>query len=336
MAASERLHMAAQMENKPGVDAQQKTAQPELTNAQFIPPAVSFMEVVHQAPRLMELLTAECLKALTATCTELRRDFCHPVTTINMTNEQDQAMLLADKWPSLVMVVISTTLTWQGRPTLFHHFTPYLSEREWATMVRIQVQEGDLTDSESVFKESVALVVRSSHQSSQDMDTKAYGIALARLATEWAAKARSICITMSLTSDSANMTSESANMNPLKHLHIGDWPCLKDLSCYGQYGSVLPVTCFWREHSSNLQTILLSQCSLGADMIQSLVTSCPRLRTLELIACKVDAAALACLSQDYFSRLRNLIIICPYDDHDQYYFAGLDRCQVATWQRYKR
>jgi len=76
-----------------------------------MPPAVSVMEVVQQAPRLMELLTAECVKALTATCTQLRQDFRHCVTTIKRKNEQDQAMLFADKWPSLVMVVISTTVS---------------------------------------------------------------------------------------------------------------------------------------------------------------------------------------------------------------------------------
>ena len=115
-AACEQLHMACfpselQMGNKQGVDAQQTKEQPEHQNAQPMPPAVSVMEVVQQAPRLMELLTPEGVKALTATCTQLRQDFRHRVTTIRMTNEQDQAMLFADKWPSLVMVVISTTVS---------------------------------------------------------------------------------------------------------------------------------------------------------------------------------------------------------------------------------
>ena len=91
MAAGEQLHMAAQVENKLGGNIQERTKQPERSLAQPVPPAVSFMEVVHEAPRFMELMTPECLKALTATCTQLRRDFRHRVTTITMTNEQDQA-----------------------------------------------------------------------------------------------------------------------------------------------------------------------------------------------------------------------------------------------------
>ena len=142
MAAGEQLHMAVQVANKLGVDPQQKTEPSERSNAQPIPPAVSFMDVVHEAPRLMELLTSASLKALTATCTQLRRNFHHRVTTITMTNEQDQAMLFANKWPRLVIVVISTRLSYEEEMTSLDDFTPYLSKREWATMVRIKVEEG--------------------------------------------------------------------------------------------------------------------------------------------------------------------------------------------------
>ncbi len=200
--------------------------------------------------------------------------------------------------------VVGTTLTSEEQLSKFETdlFTPYLSEKEWATMVRIQVQEGDLTSWKSGFKQSLALAVTASHKCSQDMDPKAYGIAMSRLAIEWVAKTQSICVVM-------HLTSESAYMNPLTHLHAGDWPCLEHLNCLGRYGNVLPVSCFWGEHMSNLHDIQMFKCSLGADMIQSLVSTCPHLRNLTLIGCKVDAAALAYLSQVCFLRLCNLIII---------------------------
>ncbi len=128
----------------------------------------------------------------------------------------------------------------------------------------------------SDFKQSVALTVTASHQSSQDMDTKASGVALARLATEWVAKTRLIFM---------SLKSESAYMNPFKHLHMGDWPCLKRIVCHGQYGNVLPVSCFWGDSLSNLQDFTMIQCSLGADVIQSLVTTCPHLCNLSLTGC---------------------------------------------------
>ncbi len=297
----EQLHMAVQVDNKLGVITQQQTEQLERSNAQPVPPAVSFMDVVHEAPRLMELLTPECLKALTATCTQLRRNFRHRVTTITMTNERDQAMLIANKWPRLVIVVISTRLSYEEEMTSLDHFTPYLSKREWATMVRIKVEEGGRRNWFSRFKHSVALVVRARHQSSEDMDTKAYDVALTRLATEWVAKTRSVSICM-------YSTSKAANLNPTKHLHTGNWACLESICCIGQYDDALPVSCFWDMQSSNLQNLRMYYCSLGADMIQVLVTICPHLRNLTLTECKVDAAALACLSQACFSRLCNLSI----------------------------
>ncbi len=265
-----------------------------------MPPAVSVMEVVQQAPRLMELLTAECVKALTATCTQFRQEFRDHVTIIKMTHEQDQAMLHADKWPSLVMVVISSTvsITEQMSRDLV---TSYLSEREWATMVRIEVKESadDSIGWRSGFKQTVALMVKASHQSSQDMDIKAYGVALARLATEWLAKARFIFI---------SLNSEPASMNPFEHVHMGDWPCLDSIICQADYGNAPPVSCFWDDSSSNLQTFEMMQCSLAVDMIQSLVTTCPHLCDLGLTDCKIDAAALACLNQARFSTLDNLSI----------------------------
>ncbi len=258
------------------------------------------MEVVQQAPRLMELLTSECVKALTATCTQLRQDFRDHVTIIRMENEQGQAMLRADKWPSLVMVVFSTTLSITEQLTA-NLATPYLSERKWATIVRIEVEESSDVSSgwRSGFKQTVALMVKASHQSFQDIDTKAYGVAPARLATEWVAKARSIFI---------SIRSEPACMIPFKHLHMGNWPNLESISCLARCGDALPFSCFWGDSSSNLQSFHMMQCSLGADTIQSLVTTCPHLCNVSLTGCKIDATALACLSQARFSRLYSLSI----------------------------
>ncbi len=298
MAVREQLHMAVQLGNKQGADTQQMTDQPEHLNAQPMLPAVSIMEVVHQAPRLMELLTPEGVKALTATCTQLRQDFRHRVTTIRMTNEQDQAMLFADKWPSLVMVVIDTTVNVEEQLS-GNRFMPYLPEKEWATMVRFQVEESLVNPSNGMpgCKQSVALIVTATHQSSQDMNAKVYGIALARLATEWVAKTRRMFVFL---------RSESAYMNPFKYLHMGDWPCLERIICHGHYGNTLPVSCFWGDSTSNLQIAIMSQCSLDVEAVQSLVTTCPHLYHLSLTACKLEAAALTCLSQARFLSLEKL------------------------------
>lgn len=91
--------------------AQQVARQPDCKGAQLIFPAITIFDVVRQAPRFLESLIPEGVKALTATCTQLPQEICASVTTIQMTNSQDTAMLCTYKWPSLVMVVISTTVT---------------------------------------------------------------------------------------------------------------------------------------------------------------------------------------------------------------------------------
>ena len=321
MAVREHLHMAVQMGNMQSADTQQMTHQPEHQNAQPMLPAVSILEVVHQAPRSMELLTPEGVKALTATCTQLRQDFRQCVTTIRVKNEQDQAMLFADKWPNLVMVVISTTVGTEQ--WLFGNlFTPYLLEREWVTMVRIEVEEspGDPRIRRSSFKQIVALVVTARHQSSRNMDTKY--VALAHLATEWVAKTQSM---------SMFLTPESEYMSPVKHLHVGDWPRLESIMCLGQHGNVLHVSCFWGEHSSSLQGVNLFLSSLDEGIIQSLVITCPHLHQLELAACKIEAAALACFSQASFSTLCNLCVSnTPLGWSD---VRSLSSCNLPALQR---
>jgi len=98
-----------------------------------------------------------------------------------MTNDRATVMLRADKWPCLVMIVLSTIFT-IGEELSGCHPKSCLSEREWSTNVRLTLQQ-PLTNSRSAVQQSVALIVRASHQSSQDLDTRAYGIALARFAT---------------------------------------------------------------------------------------------------------------------------------------------------------
>ncbi len=316
-------HTAVQVGNMQDFSVQQVAEQPDHRGAQLTFPAVTIFDVVQQAPRLLELLNPEGVKALTATCTQLRQDFCSSVTSIQMTNGQDTAMLCADKWPSLVMVVISTTVA-LGDGLYGDRFKSYLSDKGWSIIVRLRLQQApdDLSNWMSAGQQSVALIVRASHESSPDIDTRAHGSALARFATKWEAKTRSMCM---------NLESKSVHMDPLKHLHMGKWPCLERIICHGHYGDALPVSCFWCDASSNLQVATMSMCSLGADMIQSLVTTCPHLHDLELTACKLEASALACLNQARFSRLDSLSLnITPLGWSD---VRSLTSCNLPALQR---
>ena len=101
----EQTLTAVQLESTRRLSAQHMAGQPDHRCAEPVSPAITIFEVVQQAPGLMELLTPEGVKALTATCKQLRQGLRCSVTTSRIANHQATAMLHADKWPSLVMVV---------------------------------------------------------------------------------------------------------------------------------------------------------------------------------------------------------------------------------------
>ncbi|KAA6420718.1 MAG: hypothetical protein FRX49_09295 [Trebouxia sp. A1-2] len=188
--------------------SQQVARQPDCNTAQLISSTVTISDVVQQASRLLELLSPDDVKALTATCIQLRRDFRSHVTTIHMINSQDTAMLYADKWPSLVMVVISNLYEhqWAQRGDINSrlpedtndlnenqfgdHAKSNLSDKGWSTIVRLQFEQTPRDTTTWRFsRQSIALIVNASHESSPDIDTPAHRSALARLATRWEATA---------------------------------------------------------------------------------------------------------------------------------------------------
>ena len=263
--------------------------------AEPVSPAITILEVVQQAPRLMELLTPEGVKALTATCKQLRQGLRCSVTTIRIANHQATGMLQADKWPSLVKVVVSSTHN-VGQEQSENHPESYLPKKDWSTLLSLTGHQA-FTNDVSLVRQSVALVVRASHQSSQDLDTRAHGIALARFAKAWQGKTQSICM---------YLNSNSPHMDPVKRLQTGSWPHLWFIICHGNPGNALPISCFWGEGSSNMKHAEMSHCHLDAEAVQSLVTGCPHLSVLTLAGCKLEAAALSCLNQARLSRLERL------------------------------
>ncbi len=303
---------AVQLGNMQVFSAQLAARQPDCENAQPFFPVVTIFDVVQQAPRFLELLTPEGVKALTATCTQLRQDFRSSVTTIQMTDYQDTDMLYADTWPNLVMVVISTTDGHQFGDHINSDTTVTLHERQfgdhaesslfdrgWSTIMRLRFEQAsdDPTNWRSACRQSVALIVKASHQSSPDMDTKAHGSALSRFATNWEAKAQHVWMCQD---------SKSVCLDSFKHLDLGKWPCLKSITCLGQYDIALPVCWLWGDSSSNLRRITMTLCSLGANTLQSLITTCPHLCSLSLTDCNIEAAALTCLNQARFTKLNRL------------------------------
>ena len=68
----------------------------------------SFVDVLHEAPILLEALPPEALKALSATCRSLRTLFCAQVKVISLPDVEDASKLCYTTWPQLLMVVYTS------------------------------------------------------------------------------------------------------------------------------------------------------------------------------------------------------------------------------------
>ena len=67
----------------------------------------SFVDVLHEAPTLLEELPPEAVKALSATCRSLRTLFCAQVKVASLMHAEEASKLCCTTWPHLLMVVFT-------------------------------------------------------------------------------------------------------------------------------------------------------------------------------------------------------------------------------------
>jgi len=71
-------------------------------------PAVTLSDIVHSAPRMLEMLDPESLKAVSATCSFLHSCVCQGVTALTLPNYHHLRLLKPQRWPSLYVVCINS------------------------------------------------------------------------------------------------------------------------------------------------------------------------------------------------------------------------------------
>ncbi|DBB02311.1 TPA: hypothetical protein ACH3X3_011322 [Trebouxia sp. C0006] len=70
--------------------------------------ASALLDIIHQAPRLLEMLPQDSLKALSATSRTLRAAVHDMTTVLTIEHEADIACLLKGHWPHLGLVIMRT------------------------------------------------------------------------------------------------------------------------------------------------------------------------------------------------------------------------------------
>ena len=70
-------------------------------------PGVTLSDIFHAAPRILEMLDPESLKAVSATCLFLHSWVCKGVTALTLPNYNHLRLLQPHRWPSLYVVCIN-------------------------------------------------------------------------------------------------------------------------------------------------------------------------------------------------------------------------------------
>ncbi len=70
-------------------------------------PGVTLSDIIHAAPRFLEMLDAESLKAVSATCSFVHSWVFKGVTALTLPNYHHLRLLQPQRWPSLYVVCIS-------------------------------------------------------------------------------------------------------------------------------------------------------------------------------------------------------------------------------------
>ena len=89
--------------------------------------AKNVLDVLVEAPRLVDYIGGEPLQALASTCKLLRRWFCQRVTVVTVTKESNATFMQAETWPNLVLAIAPTSAGNNG----VELFKPFKGSWSW-------------------------------------------------------------------------------------------------------------------------------------------------------------------------------------------------------------
>ena len=235
----------------------------------------SFLQVVHEAPALLESLPLETFKTLSATCRSLRTSFCAHVKVITLSSSADCVSKLGcTTWPQLLMVV-----HFGRRTEVKGKLSP-----QWEHMMELTVMGHT-----AVLVQPRQLL----HTPLVDLPSQ-HGAALSAFAdkhrhhTEW-----------------MNLRGPFVGGWIAQALTLNAWPMLKHLEL---------VDCSWLDADSmsclrdqlRLRTLHVEDCFLDAAVLLVLSTEWCQLGTISLENSLLDDDAMSIIGQASWPKVRNL------------------------------
>ena len=245
----------------------------------------SFVDVLHEARGILEVLPPEALKNLTATCRNLRTQFREQVKVITLLDAADGSRLCCKTWPQLVMVVwTSSTEDLKSRLSA-----------QWEYMMEVSLCWGPCSKTNYTSGSTNAILIRSRQQ----LHTLCDNLPTQHCAalSQFADKNRHSLFTR------MTLRGPCVGYHAVQSLVADTWPQLNVFHVSGTLGSR------FISHLSNLaflQEIVLTGCLLGASALLEMGKGQPKLEILRLANCQLDADAISAITLANWPCLRLL------------------------------
>lgn len=303
--------------------------------------ASAFLDIIHQAPRLLEMLCQDSLKALSATSRNLRAAVHDMTTVLAIKHEADIGCLLKGNWPHLSLVIM------RNQEYGYSSYSQLLTTK-WRLLARIDLSTrcfGSVDvvfllqplqhpqhvghDKHRFYAQPLRHLLRKDWSGLRRLDlseVKSSSMGLAVMAQlsqgDWplltsldlsdnklGADSMSEIITGKFPAlESLDVSSNKLDVEAMRQLVKGDWPTLKYL-----WLSINPLLnadgikqlsgAKWGQ----LHDLSLSYTPVTADMMEELVKlPLARLKTLSLSGCGLDVPAVSVLARANWPTLRSL------------------------------
>ena len=285
-------------------------------------PTRSLIEILHEAPALLEALPPAALKSLSSTCKTLRTSFYAQVRTITLSCCGDASQVFCTTWPNLLMVACPHECEMKSKLPAQWEYTMDIQIRDqhWkATAVLIRSQQQPHTPSSDLSRQHCAVLSdfcekhRSSARAIYLHGPHVGCRVLQSLMHSSQPQLESIPLMDSpQLSDSCcsvtNVSISGSFLNVSALLQMGTtWPRLQHLDLSNTQLDANAVWALTQVKWTDLDTLYLDVNNLGTSGVQHLVScSWPSLVWLSLNNTCIDAPALQCLAQGQWPELTDL------------------------------
>lgn len=235
----------------------------------------SFIDLLYETPRLLEVLPPTSLKSVSATCKSLRTSFRARVSVIHLSCPEDASALSCTTWPQLVLVVCTS----DSKELRSTHFSA-----DWQYMLELVVR--------GAYFQSAVMVGSHSHASLPVIDLpKQHCAALADFADKHRHDTKFLCLQRPHLGDRAFQT-----------LTQPSWPALDRL----EVCKAPPLGVKSASHLCNLYSltdVTFADCRLDAAALSQLGTGCPCLERISLSNNQFDVDTILGLQRDKWHQL---------------------------------